>query len=183
MPGYPERQAADTASLPCHRCIIDNGHPSCNFTFDAVSRALGLSQTRRVPAGGTVTFTSCSVYMDEGVVTSPTCFEVSALQATATENPQMRSWQHGADHERPMLQCVIDCMRRAMHVLVCFQNVSHPWCMLLLQDDSTTAASLTVPFAEGSVSKISFISTYHDSSPDGPPGALLTPWWGCGQPN
>ena len=66
------------ASLPCHRCILDNGHPSCNFTFDAASRALGLSQTRRVPPGGTVSFTSCGVYMDQGVVTSPTCFEVSA---------------------------------------------------------------------------------------------------------
>ena len=71
--------AADAAPLLCHRCIIDNGHPSCNFTFDAVARSLGLSQTRRVPAGGTVTFTSCGVYMDEAVVTSPTCFEVSAL--------------------------------------------------------------------------------------------------------
>ena len=67
--------------LPNHRCILDNGHPSCNFTFDATSRALGLSQTRRVPAGGSVTFASCGVYMDQGVVTSPTCFEVSALQA------------------------------------------------------------------------------------------------------
>ena len=77
--------AADAASLSCDRCIIDNGHPSCNFTFDATSRALGLSQTRRVPAGGTVAFVSCGVYVDEGVVTSPTCFEVSAVQAAATE--------------------------------------------------------------------------------------------------
>ena len=49
---------------------------------------------------------------------------------------------------------------------------------VVLQDDSTTVASLTVPFAEGSVSKIRFISSYHDSSPDGPPGVLLSPWCG-----
>ncbi|BDA49125.1 hypothetical protein COCOBI_13-2350 [Coccomyxa sp. Obi] len=93
-------------------CQIIDGHPSCNFTFNADSRASGLAQITRVPKGGTVEFVSCGVYMDEGVATSTTCF----------------------------------------------------------QDDSTTVVPVTVPFAEESVSKIYFISTYKDSAADGPPG-------------
>lgn len=38
------------------------------------------------------------------------------------------------------------------------------------QDDSTTVVPVTVPFAEESVSKIYFISTYKDSAAEGPPG-------------
>lgn len=94
------------------RCQIFDGHPSCNFTFNAESRASGLAQITRVPKGGTVEFVSCGVYMDGGVVNSTSCF----------------------------------------------------------QDESTTIVPVTVPFAEESVSKIYFISTYKDSAADGPPG-------------
>ncbi|BDA49126.1 hypothetical protein COCOBI_13-2360 [Coccomyxa sp. Obi] len=56
-------------------CQIFDGHPSCNFTFDAVSRASGLAQITRVPKGGTVKFVSCGVYMDKGVLNSTSCFQ------------------------------------------------------------------------------------------------------------
>jgi hypothetical protein len=40
----------------------------------------------------------------------------------------------------------------------------------VVQDNSVTFARIQVPYNESSISKIAFISEYHDSSPDGPPG-------------
>lgn len=39
-----------------------------------------------------------------------------------------------------------------------------------LQDDSTTLAKITAGFAENSISAIDFLSTFKDTSPEGPPG-------------
>ncbi|CAK0787447.1 hypothetical protein CVIRNUC_010667 [Coccomyxa viridis] len=55
-------------------CLIVNQRPTCNFTFDAHSRASGTTQMTRVPTGGTVAFQSCGVWMDNNNVTSTTCF-------------------------------------------------------------------------------------------------------------
>lgn len=59
------------------RCLIVNQRPTCNFTFDAQSRASGTTQMTRVPEGGSVAFQSCGVWMDNNNVTSTTCFRVS----------------------------------------------------------------------------------------------------------
>ena len=61
----------------CCRCLIVNQRPTCNFTFDAQSRASGTTQMTRVPEGGSVAFQSCGVWMDNNNVTSTTCFRVS----------------------------------------------------------------------------------------------------------
>ena len=58
------------------RCIIDNHRPTCNFTFDALSRASGLTAMTHVPENGTVKFVNCGVNMDNTTVTSTTCFQV-----------------------------------------------------------------------------------------------------------
>lgn len=63
------------------RCLIVNQRPTCNFTFDAHSRASGTTQMTRVPTGGTVAFQSCGVWMDNNNVTSTTCFRVRARSA------------------------------------------------------------------------------------------------------
>ena len=79
-----------TVFLLVCRCQIFNGRPSCNFTFDAGSRASGLAQITRVPKSGTVEFVSCGIYMDGGVVNSTSCFQVRqsrALPAGKLRNP------------------------------------------------------------------------------------------------
>ena len=58
------------------RCIIDNHRPTCNFTFDADSRASGLTAMMHVPENGTIKFVNCSVDVDNTTVTSTTCFQV-----------------------------------------------------------------------------------------------------------
>ena len=63
------------------RCLIVNQRPTCNFTFDAQSRASGTTQMTRVPAGGTVAFQSCGIWMDNNNVTSTTCFRVRPRSA------------------------------------------------------------------------------------------------------
>lgn len=135
------------------RCQILDGKPSCNYTFNAVSRASGLAQITRVPEGGTVEFVSCGVYMDNAIVTSTSCFQVGKFSTNQGEFLLLlRHFVFPADS--------VQEQTIPLHLLrdVC------------LQDDSTTVVPITVPFAEQSVSKISFISTYKDSSPDGPPG-------------
>ena len=50
--------------------------PECEMLFDAGFRATGGAQIKRVPAGGTVKFNSCSVLFDTTFLNSSTCFQV-----------------------------------------------------------------------------------------------------------
>ncbi|KAK9918256.1 hypothetical protein WJX75_002649 [Coccomyxa subellipsoidea] len=57
-------------------CLIGSDNkPSCDLNFNAITRASGTSQIRRVPKDGTVEFVSCSVTMDTTTESSSTCFE------------------------------------------------------------------------------------------------------------
>ena len=70
--------------------------PECEMLFDAEFRATGGAQIKRVPAGGTVEFNSCSVLFDTTFLNSSTCFQVThsssmTLQIKLAARPSLPS--------------------------------------------------------------------------------------------